>query len=256
VRPAQFAERCRDRRGRLSPPLCGPDPRAVLRLAAGGAGRGGAHRRVHALRRLLAHHAAAGHAGARGVRDDDGHPLLARGVDPAHRGESPGGHDLTGDPGRAGLRLLRLLHAHDGHLPARPGADPAAGAAAAEIRGARLDRRSAQGMKFGLIGYGLWGRYHARAIVKAPGAELTAIACRTEDTAAAAARDFAGVAVHRDYRELLARADVDVVDVVVPNALHAEMGVAALEAGKDVLLEKPLAPTREDCDRLIAAGRR
>jgi myo-inositol 2-dehydrogenase/D-chiro-inositol 1-dehydrogenase len=46
------------------------------------------------------------------------------------------------------------------------------------------------------------------------------------------------------------------VDVVVPNALHAEVGVAALEAGKDVLLEKPLAPTLEGCDRLIAAARR
>jgi myo-inositol 2-dehydrogenase/D-chiro-inositol 1-dehydrogenase len=111
-------------------------------------------------------------------------------------------------------------------------------------------------MRFGLIGYGLWGRHHARAIVQAPGATLAAIACRTEATAAAAADDFPGVPVHRDYRELLARADVDAVDVVVPNALHAEMGVAALEAGKDVLLEKPLAPTLEGCDRLIAAARR
>jgi myo-inositol 2-dehydrogenase/D-chiro-inositol 1-dehydrogenase len=111
-------------------------------------------------------------------------------------------------------------------------------------------------LRFGLIGYGLWGRHHARAIVQAPGAALAAIACRTEETAAAAARDFPGVPVHRDYRELLARPDVDAVDVVVPNALHAEVGVAALEAGKDVLLEKPLAPTLEGCDRLIAAARR
>ena len=59
-----------------------------------------------------------------------------------------------------------------------------------------------------------------------------------------------------DYRELLARPDVDVVDVVVPNDLHAEIGVAALEHGKDVLLEKPLAPTLAACDRLIDAARR
>jgi myo-inositol 2-dehydrogenase/D-chiro-inositol 1-dehydrogenase len=111
-------------------------------------------------------------------------------------------------------------------------------------------------LRFGLIGYGLWGRHHARAIVQAPGATLAAIACRTAETAAAAARDFPDVPVHRDYRELLARRDVDAVDVVVPNALHAEVGVAALEAGKDVLLEKPLAPTLEDCDRLIAFARR
>jgi myo-inositol 2-dehydrogenase/D-chiro-inositol 1-dehydrogenase len=111
-------------------------------------------------------------------------------------------------------------------------------------------------VRFGLIGYGLWGRHHARAIVQAPGAILAAIACRTEATAAAAARDFPGVPVHRDYRALLERGDVDAVDVVAPNALHAEMGVAALEAGKDVLLEKPLSPTLEGCDRLIAAAGR
>ena len=111
-------------------------------------------------------------------------------------------------------------------------------------------------LRFGLIGYGLWGRHHARAVAQAPGATLAAIACRTAETAAAAARDFPGVPVHLDYRELLARPDVDAVDVVVPNILHAEVGVAALEAGKDVLLEKPLASTLEGCDRLIAAARR
>jgi len=111
-------------------------------------------------------------------------------------------------------------------------------------------------MRFGLIGYGLWGRHHARAIAQAPGATLAAIACRSEATAAAARRDFPDVPVHLDYRELLARRDVDAVDVVVPNDLHAEVGMAALEHGKDVLLEKPLAPTLEGCDRLIATARR
>ncbi len=47
---------------------------------------------------------------------------------------------------------------------------------------------------------------------------------------------------------------IDAVDIVVPNHLHAEIGCAALEAGKDVLLEKPMATTVEDCDRLLAAA--
>jgi myo-inositol 2-dehydrogenase/D-chiro-inositol 1-dehydrogenase len=111
-------------------------------------------------------------------------------------------------------------------------------------------------MRFGLIGYGLWGRHHATAIRKAPGAVLAAIACRSEATAAAARRDFPDVPVHVDYRELLARADVDVADVVVPNHLHAEIGIAALDHGKDVLIEKPMAATPEQCDRLLAAARR
>jgi myo-inositol 2-dehydrogenase/D-chiro-inositol 1-dehydrogenase len=110
--------------------------------------------------------------------------------------------------------------------------------------------------RFGLIGYGAWGRHHAAAIREAPGAALVAIACRTEATAAMARRDHPDVSVHLDYRELLARADVDAVDVVVPNDLHAEVGVAALERGKDVLLEKPMARTAAECDALIAAARR
>jgi len=110
-------------------------------------------------------------------------------------------------------------------------------------------------LRFGLIGYGLWGRHHAAAIAAAPGAALAGIACASAATAAAARRDFPSTPVTVDYRELLARPDLDAVAVVVPNHLHAEVGVAALEAGKDVLLEKPMATSLADCDRLLAAAR-
>jgi myo-inositol 2-dehydrogenase/D-chiro-inositol 1-dehydrogenase len=110
-------------------------------------------------------------------------------------------------------------------------------------------------LRFGLIGYGLWGRHHAAAIAAAPGATLAAIACATGATAAAAAREFPTVPVDLGYRALLARPDIDAVAVVVPNHLHADVGAAALEAGKDVLLEKPMATTLEGCDRLLAAAR-
>jgi myo-inositol 2-dehydrogenase/D-chiro-inositol 1-dehydrogenase len=110
-------------------------------------------------------------------------------------------------------------------------------------------------LRFGLIGYGLWGRHHATAIASAAGATLAAIACASEATAAHAARDFPAVPVEIGYRALLARRDIDAVAIVVPNHLHAEVGVAALEAGKDVLLEKPMATTLADCDRLLAAAR-
>ncbi len=111
-------------------------------------------------------------------------------------------------------------------------------------------------MRFGLVGYGAWGRHHAAAIEKVPGARVAAIACRTEASATAAHEDFPRATVYLDYRRLLERADIDAVDVVVPNHLHAEIGVAALERGKDVLLEKPMAPTLAECDRLIAAAGR
>ena len=52
-----------------------------------------------------------------------------------------------------------------------------------------------------------------------------------------------------DCRALLDRADVDAVDVVVPNDRHVEVATARLAKGKDVLLEKPMAPHVEGCDR-------
>lgn len=110
-------------------------------------------------------------------------------------------------------------------------------------------------MRFGLIGYGLWGRHHAHAIANAPGAELAAIACASEATVATARQAFPHVPILIGYEHLLARPDIDAVVVSVPNHLHAEIGVAALTAGRDVLLEKPMATTLEDCDRLIAAAR-
>jgi myo-inositol 2-dehydrogenase / D-chiro-inositol 1-dehydrogenase len=110
-------------------------------------------------------------------------------------------------------------------------------------------------MRFALIGYGAWGRQHAAAIQRTPGASLVAIACATEETAAVARAECPHADVSADYVRLLDRVDIDAVDVVVPNHLHAEIGVAALQRGKDVLLEKPLASTLADCDRLIAVAR-
>ena len=111
-------------------------------------------------------------------------------------------------------------------------------------------------IRFGLIGYGLWGPLVARAIRDADGATLGAIACRSEETAKRARQDFPEIPVHLGYRALIARSDLDAVAVVVPNDRHAEVGIAALEAGKDVLLEKPMANTPAECDRLIDAAHR
>ncbi|HUB11812.1 MAG TPA: Gfo/Idh/MocA family oxidoreductase [Acetobacteraceae bacterium] len=108
-------------------------------------------------------------------------------------------------------------------------------------------------IRFGLIGYGLWGRHHATAIAAAPGATLSAIACASETTATAARQDFPTVPVDIGYEPLLSRPDIDAVAIVIPNHLHAKVGVAALRAGKDVLLEKPMATTLEGCDQLLQA---
>ncbi len=111
-------------------------------------------------------------------------------------------------------------------------------------------------VRFGLIGYGLWGQHHAASIVKAPDSELAGIACGDGASAEAARKAYPDVPIYSDYRELLARDDIDAVDVVVPNHLHCEVGVAALEAGKHMLLEKPMALSVSECDQIIAAAQR
>jgi myo-inositol 2-dehydrogenase / D-chiro-inositol 1-dehydrogenase len=110
-------------------------------------------------------------------------------------------------------------------------------------------------LRFGLIGFGAWGRFHAESIQKAPGARLAAIAARSDATAEAAHQAFPGARIHRDWQNLLKDPGIDAVDIVVPNHLHREIGVAALKAGKHVLLEKPMANSIADCDALIAAAR-
>jgi myo-inositol 2-dehydrogenase/D-chiro-inositol 1-dehydrogenase len=110
-------------------------------------------------------------------------------------------------------------------------------------------------VRFGLIGYGAWGSHHARAIAAAPGAELRAVAARSEATRRHAGSDHPQVRVYADYRELLAGEDLDVVDIVLPSHLHAEAGRAVLESGRHLLLEKPMALTLADCDALTALAR-
>lgn len=110
-------------------------------------------------------------------------------------------------------------------------------------------------MRFGLIGFGAWGKQHASAIAGLPGLVLAAIACDSEASAAAAATAYPGARITRDWRDLLGDPGIDAFDVALPNHLHAQVAVAALRAGKDVLLEKPMATSAEDCDALLVAER-
>jgi myo-inositol 2-dehydrogenase/D-chiro-inositol 1-dehydrogenase len=111
-------------------------------------------------------------------------------------------------------------------------------------------------MRFGLIGYGAWGRHHAAALAEGEGTDLVAIACKSEKSRQEAEADHPGVEVTLDYGELVRRRDVEAVDIVLPTFLHTEAGIAALDAGKHVLMEKPMAATTEECDGLLAAARR
>jgi len=106
-------------------------------------------------------------------------------------------------------------------------------------------------VRFGLIGCGAWGRCHAEAITKTPGARLVAIAERSAEAQAAAREACPGTDVVDDYRRLLDRDDVDIVDIVLPSFVHHEVAAAVLNSGRHLLLEKPMCLTVADCDDLI-----
>jgi myo-inositol 2-dehydrogenase / D-chiro-inositol 1-dehydrogenase len=105
-------------------------------------------------------------------------------------------------------------------------------------------------VRFALIGYGAWGKHHARAIKESSSVELAAIAVHSEKSRVAALET--GVDVTLDYRELLKRADIEVVDVVVPSDLHYSIGCAVLESGKHLLIEKPMALSEAHCAQLLS----
>ena len=113
--------------------------------------------------------------------------------------------------------------------------------------------------RVGLIGYGAWGRHHARAITAVADAALTAICARSPDSAAAARADHPDVAIYDDYRDLLGREDLDLCDVVLPSDLHYAVSREVLDAGRHLLLEKPMtlsvAHGRELIDLARARGR-
>lgn len=106
-------------------------------------------------------------------------------------------------------------------------------------------------IKAGLVGYGAWGSHHARAMTEAGGIELVAVCSRSDSSRNKASADFPGVAVHADYREMLARTDLDFVDLVLPSDLHFEVAKAVLESGRHLLLEKPMTLATSDCSTLV-----
>lgn len=109
-------------------------------------------------------------------------------------------------------------------------------------------------VRFGVVGYGAWGSHHARAIAESPRSELAAIVVRSPASQEAARRAHPGVGIFCDYREIIARDDVEAISVVLPSHLHHEVGCAVLQAGKHLLIEKPMGLTLRECDDLIACA--
>lgn len=113
--------------------------------------------------------------------------------------------------------------------------------------------------RIGMIGNGGFTHFLLESWRELPNVEVTAIAARNEERLRQTAdtHGIPGVYANSDgWQRMLAEAPVDVVAIATPPALHAEMSIAAIEAGKAVLCEKPLATTVEDAEAIAAASRR
>jgi len=108
----------------------------------------------------------------------------------------------------------------------------------------------------GLVGAGAIAKAHARALRSVAGARLAAVCSRTEAGARAFASEFGGAPVASTFEALLRLPDVTAVVLAVPNALHAPYALAALAAGKHVLVEKPMATTLADAKQMAAAAQK
>lgn len=109
-------------------------------------------------------------------------------------------------------------------------------------------------MNIGLIGCGAMGSVYADRLIRINGVRVTAV-CHPERAKAAGLAELLQASVHESYSDMIARPDIDMICVTLPTYLHKEYVLQALNAGKHVICEKPLALTEADCLELIEASR-
>lgn len=110
-------------------------------------------------------------------------------------------------------------------------------------------------LNWGILSTGRIARVFATALATSRTGRLVAVGSRTADAAEKFAADFGGIRAHADYDSLLADPAVQAVYIATPHDSHADLCVAAARAGKHILCEKPLALSRRQAERAIAAAR-
>ncbi len=115
-------------------------------------------------------------------------------------------------------------------------------------------------LRIGLIGYGFMGRAHSNAYAKVGHffdsqheIVLQAVCARDEVKVREFADRWGYKSIETDWRKLVARPDIDLIDIAVPNNLHAEIALAAAKAGKMILCEKPLAMNPLEAEKMVEA---
>ncbi|MGB8138589.1 MAG: Gfo/Idh/MocA family oxidoreductase, partial [Pseudolabrys sp.] len=108
-------------------------------------------------------------------------------------------------------------------------------------------------IRIGIVGLGWWGKQIVTCLAESPRFRVVA-GCDIDIKMAAPFAAAHNLDLVDDYRSLVRRTDLEAVAVVTPHLLHEEMAIAALEAGKQVFCEKPLALTAASAERILAAS--
>lgn len=116
-------------------------------------------------------------------------------------------------------------------------------------------------LRIGLIGGGFMGRTHSNGYKRVSdffpelqyGPELKVVCSRREDKVRAFANQWGYESIETDWKKVIARDDVDAIDICTPNDTHARIAIAAAEAGKMILCEKPLARTLAEAQQMVEA---
>ena len=116
-------------------------------------------------------------------------------------------------------------------------------------------------LRIGLIGCGFMGRTHSNGYNRVPNffpeleyhPVLKAVCSRNEDKVRAFAEQWGYESVETDWKKMISRDDIDAIDICTPNNMHAEIAIAAAQAGKMVLTEKPLARNLDEAQRMVEA---
>lgn len=126
-----------------------------------------------------------------------------------------------------------------------------------------MSAATARPLRVAMIGHGFMGAAHSQGWRTAPhvfdlptAVEMSVIVGRNADSVADAATKWGWAESATDWRQVIARDDIDVVDIVTPGDSHAEIAIAALEAGKHVLCEKPLANSVAEAEAMADAAAR
>src|SRR3954454_2805279 len=115
-------------------------------------------------------------------------------------------------------------------------------------------------LSIGLVGYGFMGRTHSNAFLQAPRffdvpfePVLKAVCARNADRVRSFAANWGYESIETDWRALVERTDIDLIDIASPNDTHAEIAIAAARAGKMVTCEKPLGRNAAEAESMVKA---